>query len=71
MRKRTVQQIDREIKRVEKRLNQLREDRNLLALGIEPRNQLTICIEPSPKPSPLPPPSHSEQLLFLFSETTN
>ena len=45
MRKRTVKQVDREINRLEKRLKQLKQDRELLALGIEPRNQLTIFDE--------------------------
>lgn len=45
MRTRTVKQVDREIKRLEKRLKQLKQDRELLALGIEPRNQLSIFDE--------------------------
>jgi hypothetical protein len=63
MRKRTVKQLDREIRRVEKRLTQLKKDRTLLALGIEPRNQLEFCMEPPPEPVPIPDPA--KQLLLI------
>lgn len=54
MRKRTVRQVDAEIRKLEKRLNQLKRDREFLALGIEPRNQLSIFTELSPDPKPEP-----------------
>ena len=54
MRKRTVKQLDREIKKLTRRLEQLKQDRALLALGIEPRNQLTISVDPPKEPAPAP-----------------
>ena len=63
MRKRTVKQLDREIKRTEKKLKQLKKDRTLLALGIEPRDQLEICADPPPEPVPMP--KSIEQLLLI------
>ena len=63
MRKRTVKQLDREIKRTEKRLEQLRRDRALLAVGIEPRDQLEFCMEPPPEPVPIP--EVARQLLLI------
>lgn len=63
MRKRTVKQIDREIKRLTVRIKQLERDRALLALGIEPRNQLCICLETPVKPEPSP--RRAEQLLLM------
>jgi hypothetical protein len=63
MRKRTVKQIDREIERLTERIKQLERDRALLALGIEPRNQLSIRLDPPPKPEP--PPRRAEQLTLM------
>jgi hypothetical protein len=54
MRKRTVKQLDREIRKLTRRLEQLKQDRALLLLGIEPRNQLTIAVDPPAKPEPAP-----------------
>ena len=63
MRKRTVKQIDREIERLTKRIKQLERDRALLALGIEPRNQLCIDLDPAPKPARAP--RRAEQLWLV------
>ena len=63
MRKRTVKQIDREIRKLAHRLEQLKQDRALLALGIEPRNQLTISVDPPPKPESVP--KRAVQLLLV------
>ena len=63
MRKRTVKQIDREIKRLTKRIKELERDRALIAIGIEPRNQLCICLDPPPKSAP--PARRPEQLLLV------
>jgi len=63
MRKRTVKQIDREIKRLTKRIKQLERDRAMLLVGIEPRNQLCISLDPPPKPKP--PPRRPEQLMLV------
>jgi len=52
MRKRTVKQIDREIARLTRRIEQLQRDKALLAVGIEPRNRLLIDVDPQPKRAP-------------------
>ncbi len=67
MPRRTIKQIDKEIKRVEKRLQKLKHDRELLAMGIEPSDQLSIfdAIFEQPDPPPLPIRRPAEQLLLM------
>ena len=63
MRKRTIKQIDAQIKKIERRLNQLKADRALIALGIEPRNQLSFFTQLTAKQ--IPEQKRAEQLQLI------